>query len=83
LQHVPASIVVTAGRFRDNRRGTISVANLADDLAEIVIDQPAGIDAPATETRIVLSGDHLDLLVKALDTARRARTLTSVQAVTA
>ena len=52
------SMVVTAGRYRDNRRGVLEVRPMAVDLAEIVIHQPGHFDVPPTTTRIVLSGEH-------------------------
>ena len=74
-----ASIVTTSGRFRDNRRGMIRVEVTAADMAEIVITQPPSADGPATTTRIVLAGDHLDELVRDLGKARKvARRLESV-----
>ena len=74
MESVPASVRVVSGRFVDNRRGRISVETLAADLLAITIDQPADPihGHAASVTEIVLSGEHLEALTKALGKAARA-----------
>lgn len=66
---IPTQILTTAGRFRDNRRGTIRVDVTAGDMAELVIIIPPGHELPGQETRIVLAGEHLTVLRRDLGKA--------------
>lgn len=67
---IPTQILTTAGPYRDNRRGTIVVETTAGDMAEIVITIPPSEHSPATSHRIVLAGEHLAAVHKALGAAR-------------
>lgn len=58
-QPIPVSMVTCAGRFRDNRRGILSVQALGPSFAELVIDQPPQFGAPGTRTTIAMSGDKV------------------------
>ena len=66
----PTQVLTVAGPYRDNRRGTITVETTAGDMAEIVISIGPGEHAPATVHRIVLAGEHLSAVHKALGAAR-------------
>lgn len=59
MKHVPVQVCATAGRFRDNRRGAMTVEHEAGDMAALVIHQAGGFDIPPTTTRIVMAGAHL------------------------
>jgi hypothetical protein len=61
-------VEVTAGRYRDNRRGMLEVRPTATDMAEIIIHQASGIELPPTTTRIVMAGQHLVDVVSQLRT---------------
>lgn len=86
---IPAQVLVTSGRFRDNRLVNITVEALAADLVTITIRQPAdplhGIAESTTE--ICLADSHLEALLKRLGyvarQSRRAGRLAAVEAVTA
>jgi len=78
MQHdplsIPAQVLVTTGRFRDNRRGVIDVHATADGMAEIVIRQAGAFDVPDTTTRIVLADSHLRAMIDGLESALTNRT---------
>ena len=86
MNAIPASVLVTSGRFRDNRRGNITVEPLAGDLVAIKITQAAdpfhGIAESTTE--ICLADAHLEALFKRLGyvvrQSRRAARLAVVEA---
>lgn len=66
MTHVPVQVCATAGRFRDNRRGILTVEHEAGDMAALVIHQAGGFDIPPTTTRIVMAGAHLTACIDQL-----------------
>jgi hypothetical protein len=69
-----ASVVVTTDRFRDNRRGKITVEIEGRDFVSIVVTQPPADGAPGTTTRITFTGETFKSVRRALV---RAGTITA------
>lgn len=67
-----AQVLVTAGRFVDNRPAQVSIECDGGDGFEIVLRQAGHHDTPPATTRIVLVGDHADEFDRMLAEAREA-----------
>jgi prolyl-tRNA editing enzyme YbaK/EbsC (Cys-tRNA(Pro) deacylase) len=66
-QSIPAQQLIEAGPFRANGRAQITVETDALDLARITVQ------SGEFTTTIMLAGDHLEAMAKALNAARAAR----------